>query len=198
MVAEVRAQLGEPPWEREGRYRELGLDARSARVLSVAPWADLFDQVAPERGDSARRLASVLEKRIPFHARKNGGRKPRTAHEVPDPSRIALAVRSLERGEVRNEALPLILDRILADPDRSVEEVLDQFRPRPEDDEALEAAIAEAAERAVNLAVESPHAALRWAMGRVMRPFWGRVSPGDVQAKLQELLVPRPPQEEPR
>jgi glutamyl-tRNA(Gln) amidotransferase subunit E len=196
MVAEVRTQLGEPPWEREIRYRELGLDVRAARVLSVAPWSELFDQVAPERGEPARRLASVLEKRVPFHARKGRGRRPRTADEMPHPSRIAPAVRALEAGKVRPEALTLIIDRLLSDSDRPVQEVLDQFRPRAEDDKALGKAVAEAANRGEELHFRSSDAALRWAMGQVLRRFWGRVSPADVRTRLKDLLAPDPHQEE--
>jgi glutamyl-tRNA(Gln) amidotransferase subunit E len=189
VVAEVRAQLGEPPWEREARYRALGLGARAAKALSLAPWADLFDQVAPKKGEPARRLASALEQRIPFHARRGEGRKPRTPEEAPDPSRIAPAVRALEAGEIRNEALPLVLDEILSYPDRPVDEVLERFRPLPGGDEALEKAAAEAAIQVAELRFRSPEAALRWAMGRVLRRFWGRVSPVDVEARLGELLA---------
>jgi glutamyl-tRNA(Gln) amidotransferase subunit E len=196
MVTEVRAQLAEPPWEREARYRELGLDARAAKVLSVAPWADLFDRVAPKKGNPARRLASALEKRVPFHARNGQGRKPRAAGEVPDPGRVAPVVRAVEAGEARQEALPLILDQILSEPARPVDEVLDQFRTRPEDDEALEKALAEATETLEGLAFQSSEAALRWAMGRVLRRFWGRVSPTEVEARLRELVVPGTHQED--
>jgi Glu-tRNA(Gln) amidotransferase subunit E-like FAD-binding protein len=195
MVAEVRAQVGESPWERETRYLGLGLDPRAAKGLSVAPWADLFDQVGPREGEPARRLASVLEKRVPFHARNGQGRKPRTADETPDPGRIAPAVRALEAGEVRNEALPLILDRLLSDPERPVAEVLDEFRPRPGDDKALQEKVVDVASTVKASTFRSPEAALRWALGEVLRQFWGRVSPSEVEVELRKLITPPPHRE---
>jgi glutamyl-tRNA(Gln) amidotransferase subunit E len=73
MVTEIRAHLGERPWQREGRYRELGLNPGMARRLADAPWAHLFDQADPPPGP-ARVLAAALEKRLPFHSRMRARR----------------------------------------------------------------------------------------------------------------------------
>jgi len=161
MVAEVRAQLAEAPWDRQARYEELGLDERSAGVLSVAPWADLFDEVAPETGETARRLAGALEKRLPYHARQRNGAKLRTPKEVPDPTRLSPVVRALERCELRPEALVWALDDVLADPDRAVAEVLDKYRPRPDDEAELEVVISETSQAAQALKTASEDGPLR-------------------------------------
>jgi glutamyl-tRNA(Gln) amidotransferase subunit E len=187
-LTEVRAQLGEPPWARKARYEELGLDSRAAKVLSVAPWADLFDEISPQEGDPARRLAGVLEKRIPYHARRNRGSKPRTARELPDAMRLTPLVRALEIGEIRPEALVWAVDDVLADPERAVEEVLTKYRSRPGDEERLQGVLSEVATRARALEGRPPEASLRWGMGEVMREFFGRAAPLEVQERLSALL----------
>ncbi len=189
MVSEVRAQLAEPPWDRQERYQELGLDERSAAVLSVAQWADLFDQVAPDAGETARRLAGALEKRIPYHARKQNGAKPRTPQEVPGPARVSQLVRALEDGKIRPEGLVRALDETLASPDREVPDVLDRYQPVQDDDDELAEAISEAAKKVGSLRTASEEGVLRWAMGAVMKRFFGRLDPEPVRERLLTALA---------
>jgi Asp-tRNA(Asn)/Glu-tRNA(Gln) amidotransferase B subunit len=127
--------------------------------------------------------------------RRTRGRKARTAEELPDLGRLAPAVRALEAGDLRPEAFPLALDGIVLDPHRPVEEILDRFRPRQEDDKALQEAVLDAANRVESSTFRSSEAALRWAMGEVLRQFWGRVSPPDVEVELRKLIT-RPPHKE--
>ena len=189
MVSEVRARLPEAPWVREARYRRIGLDARAARVLAVAVWADLFDEIVPAEGESARRLAGVLEKRIPFHSRRMRGAKPRLAEELPPATRLAPAVRALEAGEILPEALTRLVDELLENLDRPVEEVLGRYRRRPGDEERLRAAL-KAAELRAPLVLDgrSPDVKLRWAMGQVAPSFLGKVAPLEAEARLIAAL----------
>ncbi len=187
-VAEVRAQLGEVPWVRKSRYEKLGLDARGAQVLSVAPWADLFDELSPLEGDAARRLAAILEKRVPFHARRNRGSKPRALREMPEASRLSPLVRAFEDGEIRPEALGWAVDEILADSELEVEEVLAKYKPSEDDEERLKSVLSEVADRARAVEGRSAEASLRWGMGEVMREFFGRVAPLGAQEALSGLL----------
>jgi Asp-tRNA(Asn)/Glu-tRNA(Gln) amidotransferase B subunit len=166
----------------------MGLGARAAQVLSVAPWANLFDEVAPASGEPARRLAAVLEKRIPFHARRTRGSKPRQPREVPDPARISPLVRALEDQEILPEALPWAVDEVLAAPGRSAEEVLEKFKPRADDEEQLEVVLSDVAVRIRAWKWKSPDSAFRWGTGVVLREFFGRVSPSEVRQRLRALL----------
>jgi len=187
-VEEVRAQLGEPPWVRKSRYEKLGLDPRGAQVLAVAPWAYLFDEISPSEGDAARRLAAILEKRIPFHARRNRGSKPRAPREMPEARRLIPLVRAFEDGEIRPEALGWAVDEILADSELAVEDVLPRYRPREDDEERLQSVLAEVADRARAVEGRSAQATLRWGMGEVMKEFFGRVAPLGAQEALAGLL----------
>jgi glutamyl-tRNA(Gln) amidotransferase subunit E len=188
MVAEVRTQLGEPPWARSARYQARGLDPRMARALAIAPWADLFDELDPGDGEPARRLAGVLEKRLPYHSRKAGRSKPRRAGDLPDATRFIPLVRALEAGGLRPEALGWAVDDIMEDPERSPEEVLTRFRPRPEDEEGLQKAVEKVSNDPDRPVGKPPETVLRWGMGRVMRPFLGRVAPSEVRERLEAAL----------
>jgi glutamyl-tRNA(Gln) amidotransferase subunit E len=187
-LAEVRAQLGEPPWARQERYEGMGLDPRMARALATAPWADLFDELRPEAGEPARRLAGVLEKRLPFHVRRERGAKPRLPTELPHAARFAPLVRALEAEEIRPEALVWAVDGVLEGSHHTAEEILSRFRPLPADDEGLEVVVEEVAADSRELRRKTRDVRLRWGMGQVMRRFLGRVSPLEVRKRLEVAL----------
>jgi len=188
VVAEVRARLGETPWARKARYEKLGLDDRAAGVLSVAPWADFFDEVDPAVGETACRLASILEKRIPYHFRNHRGARPRSARDLPEAARFSPLVRALEDGQIRPEAVGWAVDDVLADPEVPVEEVLRTYRPRPDDGEKLQALLSDVTHLALKDDRRPPEVALRWGMGEIMREFFGRIDPSEVRKRLSSLL----------
>jgi glutamyl-tRNA(Gln) amidotransferase subunit E len=181
MVAEVSAQRGETPWSRQARYEDLGIEPAMARRLAAATWAGLFDHVAPREGAPARRLAGALEKRIPGHTR-------RTGNGLPPAERVAPLVRALERGDIRPEAVVPALDDLLADPERLAAEVVAGYVVRPADELDLEARIDEVVARRHLVNSSDPGAALRWAMGEVMRPLRGRVDAARVERRVAEAL----------
>jgi glutamyl-tRNA(Gln) amidotransferase subunit E len=181
LVAEVSAQRGEAPWARQARYEALGMEPAMARRLAGAPWADLFDQVGPAAGAPARRLAGALEKRLPFHTR-------RTGDGLPPPERIVPLVRALERSDVRPEAMVPALDDLLANPARAAAEVVTAYASRAADDLDLEGRITDVVARRHLVTSGDPGAALRWAMGEVMRPLRGRVDAARVERRVAEAL----------
>ena len=190
-LAFIEKTLPEAPWTRRARYEKMGLDSRTARVLAVAPWADLFDAVEPEPGPGARRLATVLEKRIPFHMRQRGVRRHRWEEdpgELPRPDRIRPLVRDVEEGTVRPEAMAPALDWLLASPDGSWREVREGYRVRPDDDLRLRKRVEEVAASPERPAGKLPEAVLEWAMGEVMPEFLGRVDPARVKKELARAL----------
>jgi glutamyl-tRNA(Gln) amidotransferase subunit E len=196
-VAEIRAGLGERPWHREARYQKLGLDPAMARRLADAPWADAFDRVDPLPGQ-ARVLAAALEKRVPYYARRagRGAAQDRASASATgataaalDADRLEGLVRALERGEILPSALPLALDALLDEPQRQTREVVDDYRPRPEDPHRLRAAIEEVSARAAEvLPGRRADVVLRWAMGQVMGRFRGRADPVRVRQALEDAL----------
>jgi len=189
MHAEVQAQEAETPWDRQARYECLGLDRRMARALSIAPWRDLFDEIAPEEGESSRRLAGTLEKRLPHHMRRNQDARPHLSRKFPEAARLAPLVRALEQKEIQPDALAWAVDAVLDDPDRPVEEVLARFRPHSGDEERLREIVREVAAGAKALDGKPREAVLRWAMGLVMREFRSRVDPREAKQRLDGALA---------
>lgn len=193
LITQIRSEMPEAPWERRKRYEGMGVESRMAARLAVAPWAHLFDALKPRAGVTARRLAGALEKRIPFHLRNR--RRPRRpkwgepSDVLPvDARRLAPLVRALETGALRPEGVIPALDQMLEHPDRSPEEVLAAFQVREEDLEALDTAIQDVAGSAGAMENRSPGTRFRWAMGEVMRQFFGRVDPLRVQELLLEAM----------
>lgn len=188
MVAEVKAQLGEAPWHREARYREMGLDGRTSGALAVAPWADLFDAVAPGDPVLARRLATTLERRIPFHTRARGGHKPRSASDLPDLNGLADVLSAVEKGALRPEAFSIAVDDLLADPVTAPDPILDRYRPLAITASEVQEQIATVTKEAGGRARWPVDRQLRWAMGEVMRAFFGRLDPQEVRSALEAAL----------
>jgi glutamyl-tRNA(Gln) amidotransferase subunit E len=205
LVDAIRLSLPERPWEREARYEAAGLDAAAAARLAHAPWAALFDTVAPEPGAVARALAAALEQRLPRHTRRArgpyaqpGAAQPAAAQPAaaqpaaaqPAAARIAVLVRAVERGELLRAALRPALDALLAEPDRAAAAVLAAYRPvRADDGQIIERvrAVAAAARQRQDQPADTT---LRWARGEVMRGLRGRVAAGDVLQQLDAALDP--------
>ena len=196
-IAEVRAQMGEPPWTRQDRYERLGLKRAMAFRLARAPWADLFDQVGPQPGESARRLAAALEKRIPFRLRNSGApRRPSWGEafdhaSLPTPGALGSLVRAMECGELLPHALESAVDDLLARPDRDPEEILRRFRPLDEGAPDLADLVEAVAGQAAVREKRNPEVGVRWAMGEVMRAFFGRVDPVAVREMLAMAMATR-------
>jgi Asp-tRNA(Asn)/Glu-tRNA(Gln) amidotransferase B subunit len=164
-----------------------------ARRLARAPWAGLFDEVAPEAGEAARRLAGVLEKRIPYHARRRGHpRRPdwgETPEELlPDVNRIAPLVRAVERGKLRPEALVWAVDDVLEEAGRTTSEILSGYRPVQADSPRAKKVVGAVAEKAQALSGRPPDVLMRWAMGEAMRELLGQMDPREIRKQLALAL----------
>ncbi len=182
VVIEIRERLPEPPSSRQSRYEALGLDPVAAWRLAGAPWAKLFDAVAPASGTVARRLATCLEQRIPYHQRAG-----RLAY-LAEPARVAPLIRATEAGEIRPEAMERVFDELVERRDAPVEKVLAAYRSTPDDLEELERSVQEVVAGATALAGRPPDAVMRWAMGVVMPRFLGRLDPALVMERVAGTL----------
>jgi glutamyl-tRNA(Gln) amidotransferase subunit E len=183
-VEEIRVHPAERTWEKEDRYRALGLDAFASARLAAAAWSALFDAIAPAAGEPARRLAFALEKRIPHFRRR------KVLDGFPEAERIGAAVRALERGEMRAEAFESAFDRLIENPSNRADAILSAYRATAGDTANLGRAVADVASRAAIMAGKPAEAVMRWAMGEILPPFVGRVSPEDAGARLREALKP--------
>ena len=158
--------------------------------MSRAPWADLFDVLAPQQRHTTRRLAAALEKRLPYHFRRSG------LQELPNVERLQPMVDAIDAGEIRPEAIERILDELVVNATRRVNDVLEPFRPRETDPEDLDKKLADMAARADCVAGQPHDAAMRWAMGEVMPAFLGRLEPRLVSDRIAETLGAAVPETE--
>jgi len=181
-VTTVRAHLPERPWDRERRYRDLGLDAAGARRLGDAPWADLYDELRPPQGAIARRLAAALEKRLPHWWRRSRQRA------LPQASRLAPLIEALKDGRMRIEATERVLDRLLSEPQSGPEEILAGFLCGPDADGILEERVAGLAGRSFGMRHKPASVVLRWATGQVFPGLLGRLDPSHVRRRLEQAL----------
>ncbi|MHC4898412.1 MAG: Glu-tRNA(Gln) amidotransferase subunit GatE, partial [Planctomycetota bacterium] len=163
-VEEIRLHSCERPWNRRDRYRRAGLQPDAARRLAKAPWADLFDALAPGTTTSARRLAAGLEKRLVHWWRTTGTRA------LPEIDRLRPLVAALDDGSLHPSGCERVLDRLLREDDREAEEILAEHRRLDDDPEGLGARIAALPADRAALRFADDAAVLRWAFGRVVRP----------------------------
>jgi len=188
LVEEVRVRLPEPPWKREERYEDLGLDSEAARRLARSSWADLFDELRPSPGPTARRLAAALEKRIPHYRRSLGMR------HLPEADRLAPLVAAVESGDVRIEAVERLLDELCLEPDRSTTAVLERYRRQPNDETECDSAVLDVIRDSAQLEGKPVEAIIRWCMGRMMVRFLGRLDPAFVRERLEQTLAEAAPE----
>jgi glutamyl-tRNA(Gln) amidotransferase subunit E len=191
-IQEVGAQIAETPWARQARYQAMGLDSRAAQALSVAPWADLFDQVSPKTGEPASRLAAVLEKRIPYHTRILHGSRPRREEELPDTTGVDSLVRALEDGRIRPEALVRAFDDLMTGEEVQPAEVLARYRIPRSGSEALTPLVEGVVRRSATLGSKPVETLVRWGMGEIMRDHLGRVAPREVRQRLEAAFGAQP------
>lgn len=161
-MAEAEADLPEPPWKRADRYAALGISAGAAARLAAAPWAELFDRLAPEHPETARRLAAALEKRLVHYWRESGAR------ELPQPERLSPLINAMDHGLIAPAAFEPCLDRLLRDRERAAVDIVGEHSPAPDADATLEELTRQARAARPGLDGAAPAAVLRWAMGTVL------------------------------
>lgn len=184
-VADAEKRMPVRPWDREDHYRRLGLSDNAARRLAAAPWAALFDELAPAKGVPARRLAAGLEKRLPEQWRLELERV------LPSAERLAPLVVALEAGGAFLEVFETMLTRLLRQPECSAEQLIAEI-DASDPEASLQGLIAETVAKRIEVKSDDRGAMLRWAMGRVMPPLRGRVDARSVRNRLVEELGAAP------
>jgi len=174
-VTAAETSLAEPPWRRADRYRALGFTDAAARKLSEAPWADLFDELAPSSETAALRLATALEKRLVHHWRSAGSR------ELPAAERIKPLLLAFEAAEVTGAAFEACFDSLLEAADRTADEIIDEHRLRPQADDLLAEAARLVSAGRDRVSGKRDDAVLRWAMGTALQ--------GKPRGQLDPLLL---------
>jgi len=183
-VERVRARLPEPPWRRRQRYIEAGLPEQVADRLSISPRAALFDRLAPRAPRHAARLAVLLADHFRRLQRKG------LPVERIDEAFLEKALRLVEAGHLRPEALPAIVEhRARHGHDGDPEETAARLGLRPADEAEIAKAIAAATAEQTPSSFRDAATAWRAMMGRLMKTLRGRVDGAALATRVRELVV---------
>ena len=145
-----------------------------------APWSALFDALVSSATGFERRLAYVLAHRIPFHSRK------RIITGLPDAEALRPLVDAVRSGRVRVEALPRMIDQVVAGGKPAADVIERHAMPG---DETIDGVVAAVEEQVGELRGRSAETLGRWAMGIAMARLLGRADPSEVRRALSATLA---------
>jgi glutamyl-tRNA(Gln) amidotransferase subunit E len=174
----VRAVLPEPPWEREERYRTMGLSDDLAERMAVAPEKNLFDRAVTAADFSPVYLAALTIGRLRWLRRR--GRLPNFTNE-----RYIATLEAAAKHELQKEALVPLIERTCGHEKAAPAEAakaLATAEPAPSEDAVL----------ALIGAADPPHCngdkMERHLMGRVMETFRGRIAGSEAERIVRQFV----------
>ncbi|GAA6746116.1 Asp-tRNA(Asn)/Glu-tRNA(Gln) amidotransferase subunit GatB [Thermus brockianus] len=187
-VEEIRANLPELPWEKEARYRSLGIKEKDAEVLAYTPSLARFLDRALALGEaSPQALANWLLADVAGLLNEQG----LTLEETRlTPEGLSRLVALFERGEITSRVAKALLPEVLEgqDPEALVRE---RGLRVVADEAALKGVVAEviaAMPEAAESVRQGKLKALDTLVGQVMRRTKGQARPDLVRRLLQEAL----------
>jgi glutamyl-tRNA(Gln) amidotransferase subunit E len=191
-IAAIRARLPEPVWQREDRYRELGLSEAFVGRLSLSPRANLFDRLVDELKIDPTFAAVVLCERL-----KAFGRAGLDADGLSD-EEILEAFRCYADGRVSRVGVVMVLGRFLREGGGQkaaaveVSAVAERLGLAPPTKGELGSHIDRALADAEGRRFVDRAARHRWVTGRVMQALLGRVEGKRVADCVAQRLAARP------
>ena len=168
----IKATLPAPLWEREERYRRMGIPADTVEPLACSRWAGLFE-TAVTRWNIDPTLAAVILVHYPKRLRKG---KQGTCQPLPD-DLMAVLLEAAGAGHLQREGILPAMRHALTTGER----LWEQWPGMASEDE-LKAWIAEARVAPCTAAGEARH---RFLMGRVMSKAAGRVKGAALADRLR-------------
>ena len=186
----IAAQLPEPVWDREARYRQLGLSKGLIDALFLSPRNDLFLRVVDELGSKPVFAAVVLCQRL---------KSFRRAHLHPErltDDEIFEVFKAHAEGPLAREGVIKVLHHLLkceggpgtARP--TVQEALAQLKLGAVPDDELENAVTAAIQASDPRRFGTPAKRQRYLMGKLMNEYRGRVDGGRLAQKVRASLGP--------
>jgi glutamyl-tRNA(Gln) amidotransferase subunit E len=200
LLERVRARLPEYVWDREARYRGLGLTDELIGDLSYSPRAALFDRLVGELRIEPRLAAVVLIQQL--KALRRAGLDPQRLSDAE----LYEVFRAFAEGRLAREGIPLVLGWLAESPreggecqdcagpahavGQRVAQALREIGLTPVDMNHVHSQVTALLASVDPARFESIDVLHRWAMGRLMKELLGRV-PGRELAALvrQELLA---------
>ncbi|GLV47811.1 aspartyl/glutamyl-tRNA(Asn/Gln) amidotransferase subunit B [Thermus sp. LT1-2-5] len=187
-LQEVQAHLPELPWQKEARYRALGIKAKDAEVLAYSPaLARFLDRALALREASPQALANWLLADVAGLLNERGLALEETRLT---PEALSRLVALFERGEVTSRVAKALLPEVLEGQDPEVL-VRERGLRVVADEGALKGVVAEvlaAMPEAVESVRQGKLKALDALVGQVMKRTKGQARPDLVRRLLQEAL----------
>ncbi len=178
----LSAALPEAPWEREQRYRDAGVHAELARVLSVSPFAPLFDACADDAGDRVGLLARLLVGVLPALAREGFNVKSLAAKFFKELLRLHRAGRLMRGG------LLLLVKARLKDGGGEPEAMIARLNLTPASQEEIDRLFAAVLSDVKSRTFGSPDGRVRYAMGAFMYELGVRVDGAKIRRRIEDSL----------
>jgi glutamyl-tRNA(Gln) amidotransferase subunit E len=178
-VERIKAELPEPPWTRERRYRAAGVPEQLAHRLSISPRGPLFDRLGDALDGHPTLAAGLLADRL-RHLQRRGGDVSRL-----DADFLTWAFRQLSVGRLVPDGIVRLVEHRVAGGDGASDELVDRLGLRPATTQKVDRSVGEVLEGFDAARFASPGAARRWAMGELMRRLRGRVDGAEAARVLE-------------
>jgi glutamyl-tRNA(Gln) amidotransferase subunit E len=184
LLEEVRKALPKTVEERVRLYKKLGLSEKLVEGMKLSNYACFFEKLVDE-GIDAKRAAVVL-----LEVLKSLERKGYAVNNLRE-EHIEAVLRAEKEGRIAKEVVPLVLERLCAEPWKSTESCINEIVARAESMKDVDKIIEEIVTKNLKLVKERKERAVNALMGDVMRVLKGRVPGSVVAEKLREEIKKR-------
>ncbi|MCA0386895.1 MAG: Glu-tRNA(Gln) amidotransferase subunit GatE [Bacteroidetes bacterium] len=176
-IARIRAGLPEPVWEREARYRSLGVPAEHIEKLAMSPLAGIFEDAVNESNINPRFAARVLLE-YPRRLKKEHLPLERLTGENYDS-----LFRLINEGKIVKDSLYFILRESLAS-GRDIESVIQPLS----NSEEIRAIVLIHAEKMKSMKIRRSEKAKTILMGMIMEELRLKASGSEVEKIMNEIV----------
>ncbi len=188
----VRSRLPEQTWDREARYRALGLPLDTVSPLLMSPRREIFDRVVSQLRQDARFVAVVLVQRF-----KQWRRAGLAVDRIRDDEVFAV-FQAHRQGRLSREGVPEVL-RLLAQETPAAEPDADRVaavfvsrRIRPLTDQEIHHVVREHLDKLRERRFASAAQKGRYLIGEILREYMGCVEGRHLVAFVCNRLQVRP------
>ncbi|MBI4834789.1 MAG: Glu-tRNA(Gln) amidotransferase subunit GatE [Planctomycetes bacterium] len=187
MVQKIRANIKEPPSQKERRYTALGLPYQIARDLSVSPRANLMDKLIKDKNVSKVLAGATLTQTL-----KHLEHKGISVEKIKDESIIEI-FSLYSKGKFYKEAIPVILEKLRANPSAKVKDIISKNKLIALPESKTKAVVATAIKKSRFKAYSKTSDNLLakktlFYAGKIMKTYRGRIKGDSLIPAIMEKL----------
>jgi glutamyl-tRNA(Gln) amidotransferase subunit E len=121
----MRKALPELVWDREKRLKKLGLPSKLVKSLAISQYIDIFDKSVKDLNVNPTLVAVTVEEKL-----RSLRRKGKKVDSISDEN-IYQLFHMLDKNKFSKEAIPVILEFLANNPDKTVEEAITELDLKP-------------------------------------------------------------------